>query len=171
MPQTRRNRSEVPESGPPTDELDRIESARHPPAAPHLPRAHAPRVTLGHHAEGGLAPAILAIVERGVRRRPAAANALRAEIELAMREQYPPVRIVFGTDLVLVEDGAAKAPDLRIEGALPDLVGLMVAPLLGGVPSPINARGRAALTMVAQRRVRVSGKLGLMRQFLRVIRL
>ncbi len=171
MPQTPRNRSEVPQTSPLTDELDLVESGRARPDAARRHRAHAPRVTLGLHAPGGLSPAIMAIVERGVRRRPAQANALTAEVELAMQEQYPPVRIVFGRDLVLVEDGAAEAPNLRIEGALPDLVSLMVAPRLGGVPSPINARGRAALGMVAQRRVRVSGRIGLMRQFLRVIRL
>jgi hypothetical protein len=157
--------------GPPTDELDLVGSGRRRPAAHRRSRAHPPPVTLGNHVRGGLAPAILAIVERGVRRRPALANALAAEIELAMLERYPPVRIVFGEHHVLVEDGAAEAPDLRIEGTLPELVSLMVSPLLGGVPSPINARGRAALGNVASGRVRVSGKLGLMRQFLRVIRL
>jgi hypothetical protein len=128
-------------------------------------------VRLGALKEGGLAPAIMAIVERGVQRRPARARALTAEIELAMEERYPSVRIVFGERVVLVEDGPAVAPDLTIHGSLPDLVSLMVAPLVGGVPSPINARGRAALGMVALRRVRVEGKLALMRRFLSVIRL
>ncbi len=171
MPKASPDPHDAPDGAPATDELDLVETGRGRPAAARRHGAHAPRVVLGHHAPGGLSPAILAIVERGARRRPALANALAAEIELAMLEQYPPVRIVFGNDRVLVEDGPGEAPDLRIEGALPDLVGLMVAPLLGGVPSPINARGRAAWTMVAQRRVRVSGKIGLMRQFLRVIRL
>ena len=48
---------------------------------------------------------------------------------------------------------------------------LLVAPLLGGVPSPIDARGRAALGMFASRRVRIEGGLGRMRSFLGVIRL
>jgi hypothetical protein len=81
------------------------------------------------------------------------------------------VRIAFGEKRVLVEDGAASAPDLRIYGTLPDLVRLMIAPLVGGVPNPIAARGRAALGLVALRRVRVEGRLGLMRQFLALIRL
>jgi hypothetical protein len=171
VPPVPRDPNEPSGTGPATDELDLVESGRRRPQTPRPHRAHPPHVTLGHHAQGGLSPAILAIVERGVRRRPAQANALTAEVELAMQEQYPPVRIVFGKDLVLVEDGPGEAPDLRIEGALPDLVSLMVAPTLGGVPSPINARGRAALTMVAGRRIRLSGKLGLMRKFLGVIRL
>ncbi len=119
--------------------------------------------------EGGLSPAIMAIVDRGVQRRPELAHGLRAEIELRIEEPYPPVRIVFGDRAVVVEDGAAAAPDLRVAGTLPDLVSLMVAPLVGGLPNPVAARGRAALGMVALRRVRVDGRLALLRRFLGVI--
>jgi hypothetical protein len=131
----------------------------------------APEVRLGALAEGGLAPAIMAIVDRGVTRRPDQARALGIEVELRMEESYPPVRIVFEPDRVLVEDGAARAPELRISGKLSDLVALLITPLVGGVPSPMNARGRAALGMLASRRVRIQGGLGLMRSFLGVIRL
>jgi hypothetical protein len=117
------------------------------PGAPGDPAP--PTVRLGNLADGGLAPAIMAIVERGVNRRPARARALGIEVEVRMEESYPPVRIVFDSDGVLVEDGPARAPALRISGALSDLVALLVAPLLGGVPSPIDARGRAALRMFA----------------------
>jgi hypothetical protein len=129
-----------------------------------------PHVRLGAFQEGGIAPAIMAIVERGVRRRPALAHGLRAEVELNLEEGYPPVRIVFGDRLVLVEDASAVAPDLRIEGSLPDLISLMVTPLWGGLPNPINSRGRAALGMVALGRVRIEGRLGLMRRLLAVVR-
>jgi hypothetical protein len=128
-----------------------------------------PEVRLGALQEGGLAPVIMAIVERGVHRRPALAQSLRAEIELNMDQGYPPVRIAFEERHVLVEDGPGRAPDLRVSGALSDLVGLMVTPLVGGLPSPVAARGRAALGMVALRRVRVQGRIGLMRRWLRLI--
>lgn len=124
---------------------------------------------LGRLADGGLAPAILAIVERGVGRRPALATAVRAEVQLEFAEGYPPVRVVFAPDRVVVEDGPAVAPDLRVSGALPDLVSLMLTPHLGGLPNPIAARGRAALGMVVFRRVRIQGRLGLLRRLLRVI--
>jgi hypothetical protein len=133
--------------------------------------AGVPEVRLGALADGGLAPAIMAIVERGVSRRPEQARALGIEVELRMEESYPPVRILFADAEVLVEDGPAQAPALRISGALSDLVALLVAPLLGGVPSPMDARGRAALGMFASRRVRIEGGLGRMRSFLGVIRL
>jgi hypothetical protein len=129
----------------------------------------APEVRLGTLAEGGVAPAIMAIVDRGLRRRPGLSSDLRAEIELDMGDRYPPVRIVFEDDTVLVEDGAAQAPDLSVHGQLPDLVSLMVAPLVRGLPNPIDRRGRAALGMVALRRVRVEGRLSLLRRFLGVI--
>lgn len=98
------------------------------------------------------------------------ASAIHAEVLLEPEDDYPPVRIVFGERLVLVEDGPAVAPDLRVEATLPDLISLMVTPLLGGVPNPINAKGRAALGMVAVGRVRIAGRISLMRQLIRVIR-
>ena len=153
-----------------TTELDAIESGRDSALAPHRPSAiRAPHVKLGRIERGGLSPAILAIVERGVRRRPALAQGIDAEVELEFEEAYPPVRVVFGQRTVLVEDGPAVAPDLRVRGALPDLISLMVTPLLRGVPNPINARGRAALGMVVLRRIRFEGRLGLMRRLIRVI--
>jgi len=130
-----------------------------------------PTVELGQLEPGSVAPAIMAIIDRGARCRPDLVTALRAEIELNIEERYPAVRIVFGDGAVLVEDGTASAPDLRINGTLPDLVSLMVAPLVGGVPNPVVSRGRAALGLVAQRRVRFEGRLALMRQFLTVIRI
>ncbi len=154
----------------PTAELDIVESGRSQPAKDRRGGARPPQVRLGALQEGGLAPALLAIAERGVRRRPALANGIHAEIQLDFEEDFPPVRIVFGERLVLVEDGPAVAPDLRVEGTLPDLISLMVTPLLGGLPNPINPRGRAALGLVAVGRVRVEGRIGLMRQLIRVIR-
>jgi hypothetical protein len=130
----------------------------------------APDVKLGRIKRGGLAPAIMAIVERGVRSNAELAQGIEAEIQFEFEEGYPPVRVVFDPHDVLVEDGQAVAPDLRVVGALPDLIGLMVTPLLGGLPNPINARGRAALGMVVLRRVRFEGRLALMRQLIRVIR-
>src|SRR5581483_2626549 len=129
-----------------------------------------PRVRLGEFSEGSLAPVIFSIVERGVLHRPALASGLRAEVELATGEEFPPVRIVFEGSQVVVEDGPAVGPDLRVQGSLPDLISLMVAPLVGGLPSPVRTRGRAALGMVVLRRVRIEGRLGLMRRTLALIR-
>lgn len=131
----------------------------------------APQVELGEISEGGVAPAIMAIVDRGAKQRPDVARALRAEIELNMQGSYPPVRIVFGDGRILVEDGSSADPDLRVSGALPDLVSLMVAPLVGGLPNPMAAKGRAALGMVALRRVKIEGRFALLRRFLGVIRI
>jgi hypothetical protein len=159
-------------SDPPADtsELDIVETGRPAPARPRDARVHPPQVMLGVLAEGGLAPAVMAIIERGVHRRPALARTLQAEVELHLEEHCPPVRIVFEARHVLVEDGPSAAPDLRIMGALADLASLMVAPLVAGLPSPISARGRAALGMVASGRVRIQGRLGVLRRFLSVIR-
>ena len=137
-----------------------------PPADP-----DPPEVRLGRLIPGGLAPAMLAIVERGVRRRPRLAVGLEVEVELDVEGGFPPVRIVFSGGEVLVEDGPAQAPALRVRGALGDLIGLLVAPSLGGVPLPFGARGRAAISLVASRRVRVQGRIGLLRRLLALIRI
>jgi hypothetical protein len=130
-----------------------------------------PAAELGEITQGGVAPAIMAILDRGARQRPELALDLSAEIELNFEEGYPPVRIVFDDGRILIEDGSAAEPDLRVSGSLPDLVSLMVAPVVGGLPNPIVPRGRAALGMVALRRVRVEGRLTLLRRFLAVIRI
>jgi hypothetical protein len=130
-----------------------------------------PEVRLGTLREGGLAPAIMALIERGVQQRPEQARALRLEVELQLEDIYPPIRIVFGDDGVLVEDGPAVAPGLRISGSLPDLAAMMVAPTFGGVPSPIDPRGRAAIGLFASRRVRIQGRVGALRSFVNLIRL
>ena len=153
-----------------TAELDIVESGR-----PGLSRrsgslVRPPQVRLGTYAEGGIAPAIMAIVERGVRRRPGLAAALRAEIELNIEGPYPPVRIVFGDRLVLVEDRAGVNPDLRVEAELADLVRLMATPLVGGIPNVFRGEGRKAIGKVVYRQVRVQGRIALMRKLLAIIR-
>ena len=128
-----------------------------------------PEVRLGALREGGLAPAVMAIVDRGIRRRPDLARTLRAEVELSFQDGHPPVRIAFADEVVLVEDGPAQDPDVRIDGRLGDHIALMVTPVVGGLPSVFDARGRAVLGMVVSRRVRIQGSLGLLRRFLGVI--
>jgi hypothetical protein len=167
----RQRPSDPPSLSTHTAELDFVESRRLRASSRRAGLVRPPQVRLGVLADGGIAPAVAAIVERGVRRRPALAAGLSAEIELKIKGPYPPVRIVFGDRLVLIEDGAAVAPDLRAEGSLPDLVSIMVTPLLGGIPSPVHTRGRAALGKVMLGRVRVEGRLGLMRRLLAIIRI
>jgi hypothetical protein len=84
-----------------------------------------------------------------VRRRPTLA---------ASRDRTRRCGTVFGEQLVLVEDGPGVAPDLRIVGELSDVVSMMVAPLLGGVPNPVRPRGRSALGKVMLGRLRVEGR-------------
>ncbi len=127
---------------------------------------------LGEHGDGGLAPALTAIVERAVRRRPDRANRLELQLEVKVIGPYPPTRVIFSRGHVLVEDGPATAPALRIEGALTDLVSLLSTPVaMGGLPNPITPRGRAALSKVATGRVRFSGPLALRRDVLALLRI
>jgi hypothetical protein len=155
-----------------TSELDAIDARRQPRDDAHRSGQSPPRVELGQLRDGGLAPALAAIVERGVRRRPHRANRLTLELEVKVIGPYPATRVVFSPGHVLVEDGPASEPGLRIEGALPDLVSLLSTPIaMGGLPNPITPRGRAALSKVATGRVRFEGPLGLRREILALLRI
>ena len=103
--------------------------------------AEARPLRLGAVADDGIAASIYALVERGIHRRPAVSREIHGEIELRFEEELAPVRLLFDVEAVTVEDGPARHPDLVITGRLPHVVALATAPLLGGVPSPVNRRG------------------------------
>jgi hypothetical protein len=130
-----------------------------------------PRVLLGELAEDGIAPSIFALVEHGAGKRPALAAETFGEVELHFAEGYPPVRIGFMGEEIVVEDGGGGTPDLTISGSMPDIVHLTATPLVGGVPSPTSGRGRAALARMARGRVRIEGDRALGRRLLRLLAL
>jgi hypothetical protein len=155
-----------------TTELDVLEAGRARREDAHRSGHVPPRVELGVLVDGGLAPAIAAIVERGVRRRPHRANRLTMELEIKVVGPYPPTRVRFAPGHVLVEDGPAQNPLLRIEGSLPDLVSLLSTPMaMAGVPNPITPRGRLALSKVATGKVRFVGAISLRREILALLRI
>ncbi len=121
---------------------------------------------LGELARDGIAPGIYALVARGVERKPELARRIVGEFEFHFAEGFAPVRMAFSGDDVLVEDGESTAPDLVVSGRLPDVVALTVAPKIGGVPSPLGRRGRAALGNLATGRVQIVGNRMLGRRLL-----
>ena len=131
-------------------------------------------VRLGHQAEGSIAPAFFALVERGATRSPKAARQLRGRVELRFDEGYPPVTVTPEADGgLLVEDAHddGPAPDLVVAGALPEVLGLATAPRAGGLPSFRDPRGRAALATLARGGVRLEGSKLLGRRLLALIEL
>jgi hypothetical protein len=136
---------------------------------------HPPTVRLTRSGEGSIAPAIFAFVAQGTERHPREAHRLRGLVELCFAEGYPSIAINFCGDLIEVGDGPEDAPDdapdTRITAPLPDFIHLTTAPLLGGIPNPLRPHGRAALSRIANKRVRVEGDRGLARRMLRVLAL
>ena len=134
-------------------------------------RTGVPPVKLGHQAPNGIAAGLLALVERGAAKRPRVARELRGRVEIRFAEDYAPVRLDFGDAEVLVSDGNGRrwSSDLVIEGALPDVIQLATAPLVGGLPKPTDKRGRAALANVAGRRVRIEGSPLLARRVMKLL--
>ena len=113
-------------------------------------------------APNGISPALFALVERGAERRPEVATTLRGRVELRFAEGFAPLHLTFEPSRTLVEDAAdasSWAPDVVIEGPLPELVRLAAGSLLSAVAS------------VARRRVRISGSALLARRLLKLLEL
>jgi hypothetical protein len=127
-----------------------------------------PHVRLGQTGPDSIAPALFALLERGVARERDLAVATRGIVVLRFSEGYAPVRIAFAGGDVVVEDGDHGA-DVAIEGRLPDVVALTRARLLGRIPNPASRTGRAALARLADGRVRVQGDRPLGRVLLRLM--
>jgi hypothetical protein len=133
-------------------------------------------VTLGRIAENGIAGSLLGLIERGATKRPTLARELRGSVEIRFKEDFAPVRAIFGSEGILVEDGIEESedaepfkPDLVISGSLPQIVQLTSAPLFGGLPKPTDSRGRAALAKVAGRKVKIEGNPLLARRVLKLL--
>jgi hypothetical protein len=123
--------------------------------------------------EDGIAPSMLGLIERGVRRDPDLASIMRGRVVFRFAEQFAPVRVAFRARTIVVEDGDLRRPDLVIAGRLPDIVHFATVPVLGGrligVPNPRHRKGRAALGRIASGRVRVEGNRALARRLLRLL--
>lgn len=124
------------------------------------------------------------LLDRGLQRRPELARNLHGCVELRFEEDVSPIRVVFGPDVVTVEDvrapartrrpaepGILPAPDVVISGRLPAVVQLASAPQLIGVPSPISARGRQAWRSLTSGAVRIEGRTLLARRLMQLLEL
>ncbi len=123
--------------------------------------------------ENGVAPSILAMIERGIAREPGLAARMRGRVVFRFSEDFSPLRVSFRARTVVVEDGDLRKPDLVVAGSLPDIVHFAAVPTLGGrlhgVPDPREARGRIALSRLARGRVRLEGDNALARRLLRLL--
>lgn len=134
---------------------------------------HVHPVRLGRMVEDGVAPSIFGLIERGIARDPGLAAQMRGRVVFRFAEDFSPLRITFKPRTVVVEDGDSRAPDLVIEGRLPDIVHFATVPTLRGrlhgVPDPRQPRGRKALRRLADGRVRIEGDRVLGRRLLRLL--
>jgi hypothetical protein len=120
---------------------------------------------------GGIAPSIYALVERGVLKRPEQAEAVQGRVQLHFGAAHPPVAMVFERRSIEIFDGEVERPELTVAADLADVVLLTTAPLRMGMPSPVNARGRAVLQKMARGQIRLRGDLALARAMLELMRI
>ncbi len=119
-----------------------------------------------------LAPSVLALVRAGAQRDPAMAAATRGTVLLRFVEGFPPVKIVFGGQVIEVADASdGERVDLEVTGRLPDVLLLVSVPQASGLPLPTNPRGRAALARLADGRVEMDGPIRLGRRVLALMRI
>jgi hypothetical protein len=148
---------------------------RHPAARARVAATTAeqppPTVRLGRTRANGLAPSLLALLERGAQMHPVIASQVRGKVVFRYHEGYAPTRVSFGPRAIVVEDGNVRKPDVVIAGTLPDIVHVASAPQVGGMPSPHSLRGLIALARVARGRVQVEGDRTLARRLLRLLAL
>ena len=171
-------------SRPEAEAAEPAPAAARPAKRPARRRAPDHPVKLGALAANGVAPAIYALIERGVGRRPKVAKGLRGTVEIQFKEGFAPVRIEFRPSDILVADivvepvAQGERPkrrrktaevDLAVSGSLPDIVHLASAPMFGGVPKLSDARGRAAITKVAGGQVKIEGSPLLARRVLKLL--
>jgi hypothetical protein len=140
------------------------------------PRKKKHPVTLGRIADNGVSASMYGLIERGAAKRPKIAKELRGSVEIRFKEDFAPVRAIFGSEGIVVEDalpdgdgGRKFKPDLVISGSLPQIVQLASAPLFGGLPKPTTAHGRSALRKVAGRKVKIEGSPLLARRVLKLL--
>jgi hypothetical protein len=136
-----------------------------------MPTSPAPAIRLGRTLRGGIAPSIYALVERGVLMRPQQAGMVHGRVQLRFRADHPPVAMRFEGGQIEVFDGEIEKPNLTVTAGLADVVLLTTAPLRMGMPSPVNARGRAVLQKMASGQIRLSGSLALARSMLELMRI
>ena len=136
-----------------------------------MPATNAPAIRLGRTLRGGIAPSIYALVERGVLKRPEQAATVQGRVQLRFRDVHPPVAMVFDAGRIEVFDGEVERANLTVTAGLADVVLLTTAPLRMGMPSPVNARGRAVLQKMARGEIRLRGDLTLARAMLELMRI
>jgi hypothetical protein len=79
--------------------------------------------------------------------------------------------MVFESGNIEVFDGEVVKANLTVTAGLADVVLLTTAPLRLGMPSPVNARGRAVLSKMARGEIRLRGDLTLARAMLQLMRI
>ena len=126
-------------------------------------------VRLGATTDDGIALGMVALVERGVGLRPALVREAHGQVVLRFAGMDP-LCVDFSGDQVVVRDGEADDPDVVIDGRLPDVLRLLEAPMVAGMPNPIARDGRRALARIADGRVRISGDRALARRLLAILK-
>jgi hypothetical protein len=108
----------------------------------------------------GLAELLSGLIRQQLAREPSrAANLRPSVVVLEVPDAAVVVTVRIGSSHVRVLDGSAPDAHLRVVADADRLLALTAAPLRAGMPDPFRPAGRAAITDLLARRVRVHGLL------------
>ncbi len=117
-----------------------------------------PAVSFADSEPNGRASLLGGLLAQNLAREPARGRGLRpALVAIRATDAGVAATVRLAPEGVAVANGADPAADVALEGPAEALLALSRAPLLLGVPDPRSREGRAVLTALARRRIRVRG--------------
>jgi hypothetical protein len=115
-------------------------------------------VTYGDPEPSGLARMLGQLIEQNLARDPSRRRLLRpAVVTIESTDADVTVTLRFTGDGVQLTEGSAARAHVLVRADSAALLDLAASPLLLGLPSPLDARGRSLLLDITRRRVRVRG--------------
>jgi hypothetical protein len=115
-------------------------------------------VTFADPEPSGLSTMLGQLIAQNLSRDPSRRRLLRpAVVTIRSTDADVTVSLSFSGDGVAVSNGDAPGANVRVRAESVALLRLAASPLMLGLPSPFDSRGRSVLFDIGRRRIRVRG--------------
>jgi hypothetical protein len=117
-------------------------------------------VTYGDPEPSGLASMLGRLIEQNLERDPSRRRLLRPAVATVESvDADVTVTLRFTGDRVVLTDGVAADAHVHVRADSAALLALAASPLLWGLPTPLDGRGRVLLLDIGRRRIAIRGLL------------